>query len=75
MNDLLDYLDVSGPEYDCLGHFRHAENLERGHNILAAAPQSMTPGAPPIQQLGDVSGEAPGTAVSQAQTTLTGGNQ
>ena len=32
MSDLYSYLDVSGPEYAYLGHFRASEILECGHN-------------------------------------------
>ncbi len=32
MDDLLGYLDVSGPEYEYLGHFRQRQFLAQGHN-------------------------------------------
>ena len=36
--DDMAYLDVSGPAYDYLGHFRGMENLEEGHNTVRGNP-------------------------------------
>ncbi len=34
MDDLLGYLDVSGPEFAYLGHFRQRQFLVQGHNYV-----------------------------------------
>ncbi len=61
MSGLFDYLDVAGPEYAWLGHFRCREYLEAGHNTDRdyLGPMDQPAGGPMFQRPERLQDQAP----------------